>query len=153
MLWRGRKQADRKQLYLSTGSDIHKLDLTLWPESFLKIPIVQLTDIEFGLHWTKECGMWRGEKVLQRKQSKEDKGSDRSWTDRGKSMLEKLDRGAKDMSVPKRKHFVELKHVWETASYLNDDRDPFKGSHVTHCVLEVLLWDHLRETWGRGWLK
>lgn len=30
---------------------------------------------------------------------------------RYESMLEKVDGGAKDMSVPKRKHFVELKHV------------------------------------------
>lgn len=41
----------------------------------------------------------------------EDKGSDMSKTDREKSMLEKVDGGAQDMSVPKRKHFVELKHV------------------------------------------
>lgn len=34
-----------------------------------------------------------------------------SRIDREKGMLEKVDRGAKDMSVPKRKHFVELKHV------------------------------------------
>lgn len=37
-----------------------------------------------------------------------------------------MDRGAKDMSVLKRKHFVELKVVGETGSYLNDDRNPFK---------------------------
>lgn len=42
------------------------------------------------------------------------------------------------MSGPKSRHFVELKHVGEAASYLNDDRDPFKGSHVLRCALEVL---------------
>lgn len=46
------------------------------------------------------------------------------------------------MSGPKNRHFVALKHAGEAASYLNDDRDPFKGSHVSRCVLEVLLWDH-----------
>lgn len=51
------------------------------------------------------------ERKSYRKQSKEAKGSDTSRTDREKSMLEKLDRGGKDVSVPKRKHFVELKHV------------------------------------------
>lgn len=39
------------------------------------------------------------------------RGSDMSRIDRERSMLEKVDGGAKDMSVPKRKHFVELKHV------------------------------------------
>ena len=60
--------------------------------------------------------MWRGGGGLQRgkshrEQSYEDKGSDMSRTDRDKSTSEKRDGGAKDMSVPKRKHFVELKHV------------------------------------------
>lgn len=34
-----------------------------------------------------------------------------SRIDREKSMLKKVYGGAKDMSVPKRKHFVELKQV------------------------------------------
>lgn len=71
----------------------------------------------------------------------------------GRKRPETVYRGAKDMSVPKRRHFVALKHVRETASYLNDDRDPFKGSHVSRRVLEVLLWDHRREDGNRRRLK
>lgn len=57
----------------------------------------------------------------------------------GRKRTETVYRGAKDMSVPKRRHFVALKHVRETASYLNDGRDPFKGSHVSPCAGSALV--------------
>ncbi len=52
-----------------------------------------------------------GGRDRKRRHSKEDKGSDMSKRDRERGLLEKVDGGAKDMSVPKRKHFVELKHI------------------------------------------
>lgn len=50
----------------------------------------------------------------------------------------KFQRGAKDRSALKRRHFVQLKHVGEAASYLHDDSDPFKGPHVSHCALDLV---------------
>lgn len=47
----------------------------------------------------------------ERRQSNKNKDRDTSRADRENSMLEKVHGGAKDMSVAKRKHFVELKHV------------------------------------------
>ncbi len=55
---------------------------------------------------------WETESLTEREgRVKRTRGSDTNRTDRERSMLEKVDGGAKDMSVPKRKHFVELKHV------------------------------------------
>ena len=60
-------------------------------------------------------------------------------------------RGAKDKRESKRKHFVAVKYVRETASYLNEEMDPFKGSCVPlRCALALQQARLLKNAGAKG---